>query len=237
MAEATPTLKSVTGKSFSTLTDLIVVEEFTALEVGVNRRLVSLLNEYRVAIGSPETPKPVPGVGNDLPDLSQRGVAISLSASLTLEGIFEAFRHPGCRLKCVPASNIVLVHPAFDAELELFAEQYHRRPILEVSEEKLTIFLDAVYRLPVNHIFTRIHQHRSEPEVFELFYPHGFAGDKGVVVLPNFLRFYLFSEGPHGARLPSFSSESPVKRVEPNTPLGFVRPTSKVKFLRLGEST
>jgi hypothetical protein len=26
MAEATPTLKSVTGKSFSTLTDLIVVE-------------------------------------------------------------------------------------------------------------------------------------------------------------------------------------------------------------------
>jgi hypothetical protein len=94
-----------------------------------------------------------------------------------------------------------------------------------------------VYRLPVNHIFTRIHQHRSEPEVFELFYPHGFAGDKGVVVLPNFLRFYLFSEGPHGARLPSFSSESPVKRVEPNTPLGFVRPTSKVKFLRLGEST
>jgi surface protein len=30
------------------------------------------------------------------------------------------------------------------------------------------------------------------------------AGDKGVVVLPNFSRFYLFSEGPHGARLPCF---------------------------------
>ena len=28
-------------------------------------------------------------------------------------------------------------------------------------------------------------------------------GDKGVVVLPKILRFYLFSEGPHGARLPS----------------------------------
>ena len=62
-------------------------------------------------------------------------------------------------------------------------------------------------------------------------------GDKGVVVLPQFFYFYLFSEGPHGARLPSFSSQSPVKRVDLNTPLGFVRPTSKVKFSRLGEST
>ena len=62
-------------------------------------------------------------------------------------------------------------------------------------------------------------------------------GDKGVVVLHQFFYFYLFSEGPHGARLPSFSSESPVKRVDLNTPLGFVRPTSKVKFSRLGEST
>jgi len=63
------------------------------------------------------------------------------------------------------------------------------------------------------------------------------VGDKGVVVLHQFFYFYLFSEGPHGARLPSFSSESPVKRVDLNTPLGFVRPTSKVKFSRLGEST
>ena len=34
------------------------------------------------------------------------------------------------------------------------------------------------------------------------------SGDKGVVVLHQFLRFYLFSEGPHGARLPCFSSQS-----------------------------
>lgn len=43
-------------------------------------------------------------------------------------------------------------------------------------------------------------------------------GDKGVVVLPNFLRFYLFSEGPHGARLPCFWSQSLVRGVLPRSP-------------------
>ena len=38
-------------------------------------------------------------------------------------------------------------------------------------------------------------------------------GDKGVVVLPIFSRFYLFSEGPHGARLPCFWSQSLVRGV------------------------
>jgi len=34
-------------------------------------------------------------------------------------------------------------------------------------------------------------------------------GDKGVVVLHQFFYFYLFSEGPHGARLPSFRHKVP----------------------------
>ena len=78
------------------VTNLIVVEEFTALEEGVNRRLVCLLNEYRVAIGSPETPKPVAGVGNNFPDLRQRRVTVALGVRLTFEGVFEELRHPGC---------------------------------------------------------------------------------------------------------------------------------------------
>ena len=44
------------------------------------------------------------------------------------------------------------------------------------------------------------------------------TGDKGVVVLPNFLRFYLFSEGLHGARLPCFWSQSLVRGVLPRSP-------------------
>ena len=44
------------------------------------------------------------------------------------------------------------------------------------------------------------------------------AGDKGVVVLPNFSRFYLFSEGPHRARLPCFWSQSLVRGVLPRSP-------------------
>ena len=45
------------------------------------------------------------------------------------------------------------------------------------------------------------------------YFDGGIFGDKGVVVLPIFLRFYLFSEGPHGARLPCFWSQSLVRGV------------------------
>ena len=44
------------------------------------------------------------------------------------------------------------------------------------------------------------------------------SGDKGVAVLHQFLRFYLFSEAPHGARLPCFWSQSLVRGVLPRSP-------------------
>jgi hypothetical protein len=44
-----------------------------------------------------------------------------------------------------------------------------------------------------------------------------FSGDKGVVVLHHFFDFYLFSEGPHGARLPCFWSQSLVRGVLPRS--------------------
>ena len=44
------------------------------------------------------------------------------------------------------------------------------------------------------------------------------VGDKGVVVLHQFFDFYLFSEGPHGARLPCFWSQSLVRGVLPRSP-------------------
>ena len=50
---------------------------------------------------------------------------------------------------------------------------------------------------------------------------------KGVVVLPIFLRFYLFSEGPHGARLPCFWSQSLVRSVHLRNPKGTI---CEVKF-------
>ena len=46
----------------------------------------------------------------------------------------------------------------------------------------------------------------------------GISGDKGVVVLHQFFYFYLFSEGPHGARLPCFWSQSLVRGVLPRSP-------------------
>ena len=48
------------------------------------------------------------------------------------------------------------------------------------------------------------------------------AGDKGVAVLPKILRFYLFSEGPHGARLPCFWSQSLVRGVHLRNPKGTI---------------
>ena len=45
-----------------------------------------------------------------------------------------------------------------------------------------------------------------------------FVGDKGVVVLHQFFDFYLFSEGPRGARLPCFWSQSLVRGVLPRNP-------------------
>ena len=52
-------------------------------------------------------------------------------------------------------------------------------------------------------------------------------GDKGVAVLPKILRFYLFSEGPHGARLPCFWSQSLVRSVHLRNPKGTI---CEVKF-------
>ena len=48
------------------------------------------------------------------------------------------------------------------------------------------------------------------------------VGDKGVAVLPKILRFYLFSEGPHGARLPCFWSQSLVRSVHLRNPKGTI---------------
>jgi len=57
------------------------------------------------------------------------------------------------------------------------------------------------------------------------------TGDKGVAVLPKILRFYLFSEGPHGARLPCFWSQSLVRSVHLRNPKGTI---CEVKFCPRG---
>ena len=79
--------------------------------------------------------------------------------------------------------------------------------------------------VPQANVFRRMLLKSSRGQVLEDM------GDKGVAVLPQFLRFYLFSEGPHGARLPCFWSQSLVRSVHLRNPKGTI---CEVKFCPRG---
>ena len=91
-------------------------------KIGIDRTFIRILDENTVAILDPYTPKPIPRVGYNFPDLSQRGITIALCVSFTLERVGEEVSHPRGRLKGQTPLNIIFIHPTFDTKFQLFTK-------------------------------------------------------------------------------------------------------------------